>query len=99
MDYQTSWRSWLEIYQTAQDERTKKIASNHLYRVKSAMDIQELEDALQKFNSRYGHFPEGLDQLVQTGYLDRIPRDLDDEEYIYDPQTGEIKSRTTPWKR
>jgi len=99
MDYETSWRSWLEIYETAQDERTKKIASNHLYRVKTAIDIQNIQEALQKFRSRYGHFPEYLDQLVQSGYVNLIPKDLDNKEYLYDSQTGQIKPRTTPWKR
>jgi tetratricopeptide (TPR) repeat protein len=99
MDYETAWYAWLEIYKTATDDRTKKIASNHLYRVKTAIDTKNIQEALDEFRSHYGHFPEDLDQLVQTGYMDLIPKDLDERDYLYDSRTGEIKPRTSPWKR
>ncbi len=34
-DFKTSWETWLEVYNTATDDRVKKIASNHLYQVKA----------------------------------------------------------------
>ena len=37
-DLKTSWETWLDIYKRAPDERTKKIASNHLYNVKATID-------------------------------------------------------------
>lgn len=98
-DYQTSWNHWLEIYKQAETERIKKIASNHLYRVKATRDIQRIEKALENFNSHYGHYPQSLEKLVQTGYLDSVPKDLDGESYVYDPETGQVKSPTIPWKR
>lgn len=99
MDYQTSWETWLEIYQTASDERTKKIASNHLYRVKSAVDTKNLSTAVEEYKNRFGHFPENLDRLVSSGLVAEIPKDLDGKDYLYDPGTGEVKSPTIPWKR
>lgn len=67
MDYQLAWETWLEIYQTAGDERTKKIASNHLYRVKSAVDTKNLSQIIVKYRSQYGGFPDSLDKLVEKG--------------------------------
>jgi tetratricopeptide (TPR) repeat protein len=98
-DYQAAWQNWLEVYRTASDERIKKIASNHLYQVKSAMDIAQLEEAIEKFRQKYGRFPDDLDQLVRTGILDSVPKDLDEKDYIYDPVTGKVESFLTWWKR
>jgi tetratricopeptide (TPR) repeat protein len=98
-DYETAWQNWLEIYQTADDERIKKIASNHLYQVKTSMDIARLEDAIEKYEQKLGRPPKELTQLVRSGILDSIPKDLDGKDYIYDPQTGEVESPLVWWKR
>ena len=99
MDYQTSWDTWLEIFQTARDERTKKIASNHLYRVKSAVDIKNLSDAVEEYKTRFSRLPESLDQLAGAGLITDIPMDMDGKAYVYDPETGKVTSPTVPWKR
>jgi len=98
-DLETSWQTWLDIYNTAPDERTKKIASNHLYQVKSALDTGQLAEAVKTFKARYGRLPEDFGELVQTRTIDKLPRDLDGQEYVYDPKTGGVKAATIPWKR
>ena len=99
MDFQTSLQTWLEIFRTAEDERIKKIASNHIYQVKAALDIQRIKGAIEKFKERYGRNPLDLSQLVRAGFLDSLPKDLDGKEYLYDSRTGEVKPPTIPWKR
>jgi len=99
MDFQTSWQTWLEIYETAEDERIKKIASNHLYQVKAGMDIHTIKEAMARFKEKYGHNPEDLPRLVKAGFLDSLPKDLDGKDYLYDTTTREVKSPTIPWKR
>ncbi|MGA2361220.1 MAG: hypothetical protein ABSG73_02055 [Candidatus Aminicenantales bacterium] len=98
-DNETSWQTWLEIYNTAPDERTKKIASNHLYQVKSAMDTGRLKVAVGKFRERYGRFPAELEDLVRSRLLEKLPKDLDGQDYVYDPKSGDVKAATIPWKR
>lgn len=98
-DLQTSWETWLEIYRAAPDERTRKIASNHLYNVKSTIDLGEIRKALAAFRERYGRWPEGLEALVRTGLATQVPLDLDDEDYVYDPETGDVRTRISPWRR
>jgi len=98
-DFKTSWETWLEVYNTATDDRVKKIASNHLYQVKSEMDIRALKEAIAKFKDRYKRFPDELSRLVTAGILSSLPKDLDDEDYLYDPATGEVKPSTMWWKR
>ncbi len=99
VDYKTSWETWMEIYQTTEDERIKKIASNQLYRVKAALDIRTIRRAIIKFHEKYGRNPSNLSQLIQAGFLTSIPKDLDGKEYVYDPETGKVDPPTIPWKR
>jgi len=99
MDYKRALQTWLEIYETAKEERVKKIASNHLYNIKATIDIEKINEAIEKFKERYGRYPMELSQLVRAGFLDSLPKDLDGKEYIYDSRTGEVKTPIIPWKR
>jgi len=99
MDYKRALQTWLEIYKTAKDERIKKIASNHLYNITATIDIQKINEAIEKFKESYSRNPMELSQLVRAGFLDSLPKDLDGKEYIYDSRTGEVKTPTIPWKR
>ena len=99
LDYQSAWENWEEVYERTDDERIKKIASNHLYQVRTAMDIARLEEAVEKYRQEYGRFPGDLYQLVRTGFLSSVPKDPDDNDYIYDPETGKIEPPVTWWKR
>lgn len=98
-DYETSWKTWLEVYASAADDRVRKIATNHLYQVKAARDITSIREALERYRERFGRRPMNLEQLVRSGLLKSLPRDLDDREYVYDPKTGEIATAVIPWKR
>lgn len=98
-DYEKAFEEWLEIYNTAEDERIKKMVSNHLYNIKATIDIEKLQDAITKYKEKYGRFPADLSKLVYAGFLDSIPKDMDDKDYLYDSQTGEVKPPTIPWKR
>jgi tetratricopeptide (TPR) repeat protein len=99
MDYKRALQTWLEIYETAKEERVKKIASNHLYNIKATIDIQNINEAIEKFKERYGRKPMELSQLTRAGFLDSLPKDLDGKDYIYDARTGEVKTPIIPWKR
>jgi len=99
MDLKESWETWLEVYNTAQDQRTKKIAGKHLYQVKATSDTNLLKEAVRQFRERYQRLPAGLEDLVRVGLISSLPRDLDDKDYIYNPKTGEIKAPSVWWKR
>ncbi len=99
MDLKTSWETWQEIYQTATDERVKEIAIRHLYRVKAAMDINRLSEAISRFRERYGRNPNELRELVQARMLSEMPKDLDGEDYLYNREKGEVSPPKIWWKR
>ncbi len=98
-DLETSWQTWLDIYKRAPDERTKRIASNHLYNVKATIDGTALEAAAAKYRDRFGRFPADLATLVRTGFAAELPKDLDGNDYLYDAATGKVNTVTSPWKR
>ncbi len=99
MDYQTSWETWKSVYETTTDEQIKKIASNHLYQVKAAVDIAALKNAVFEFRARTGRNPKDLEALVRAGLIRAVPRDFDDKDYSYDPQSGALNTAVSPWKR
>jgi tetratricopeptide (TPR) repeat protein len=99
MDLKESWETWLEVYNTATDKRTKKIAGKHLYQVKSAADTNLLKEAIRQFRERYHRLPAELDELVRFGILSALPQDLDGKPYVYDSKTGAIKPPSIWWKR
>jgi tetratricopeptide (TPR) repeat protein len=98
-DLQTAWETWLEVARTASDPQIRKIASNHLYQVKAAVDAGIVRDAVARFRSAYGRNPAAFEDLVRAGILVRLPKDYDEKDYLYDPATGEIKTQVVPWKR
>lgn len=98
-DLKTSWETWLDIYRRATDDRTKKIASNHLYNVKATIDRTALEEAAAKYRERFGHWPADLETLVRTGIIREVPTDLDGRPYVYDPATGRVRTAVSPWRR
>ncbi|MFQ6036979.1 MAG: tetratricopeptide repeat protein [Candidatus Aminicenantales bacterium] len=99
MDYETAWKIWLEVYETAEDERIRKIASNHLYQVKSAIDTKNLNQAIQTYRAKYGKNPEDLSQLVASGIITAVPKDYDGNPYLYNRDTGEVIPPIQWWKR
>jgi tetratricopeptide (TPR) repeat protein len=98
-DLQTSWETWLDIYKRAPDERTKKIASNHLYNVKATIDKAALGGAVEEYRRRSGSLPPDLRTLVRIGLLREVPKDLDGKDYVYDPATGAVRTAISPWRR
>jgi len=99
MDIKTAWETWLEVYETAKEERVKKIASNHLYNIKATVDIRGLRSVLEKYRNKYGRYPDKLSGIVAAGLLPFIPKDYDNNDYVYDPKTGDVKTAVIPWKR
>ncbi|HLP59149.1 MAG TPA: hypothetical protein VK186_09975, partial [Candidatus Deferrimicrobium sp.] len=88
------------IYNNAKTRLDKDAAFKHLYQIKFEMDKKTLEDALAQFKNRYNRYPADLTQLVRAGLLKGIPKDFTAQNYIYNPQTGEISAiRMFKWKK
>jgi hypothetical protein len=77
----------------------RKIASNHLYNVKASVDAAALKSVLARFREERGRAARNLEELVSAGLIAYVPKDFDRKDYLYDPETGEIKTAVNPWKR
>jgi tetratricopeptide (TPR) repeat protein len=98
-DLKTAWETWFDIYRRAPDERTKKIADNHLYNIKATIDQTALQEAAAKYRDRFGRWPSDLQALVGAGLVREVPRDFDGRDYVYDPATGKVRTVIDPWRR
>ncbi len=98
-DLKTSWETWLQIYNSAKDAPTKKVAENHLYNVKAAIDTGALGEAIKQYQARAGRLPGSLEDLVRARLVSAIPKDLDGKDYVYDPKTGAVATVIPWWKR
>jgi tetratricopeptide (TPR) repeat protein len=101
-DHLTAYRYWMDIYKDAEregDERIIKIAVNHLYRNKAALDIEALTRAIAAYRQRFGVNPPDLEELVRVGLLTNLPTDLDGRQYVYVKHSGEVTTAVQWWKR
>lgn len=90
---EVAWEYWREIYNTAKTEGERIAAKRHLYKIKARLDISFLQRAIQKFKKKFGRNPASLEELVKKGIVKKIPKDLNGEEYLYDPSTGEVRAK------
>jgi tetratricopeptide (TPR) repeat protein len=90
-DKRTSLKEWLEIYRTSDDPYAHGIAWNHVHDLKVDVDLADLASAVVRFRDRDNRPPRRLQELVTSGLLPALPRDPEDRDYLYDPQTGEVR--------
>ncbi len=98
-DLLASYRAWEEIFNTADDPYVKRVAYNHLYEVKMEIDRRILEKARDEWERRKGMKLPSLRFLVRDGLLKEIPKDIDGNDYIFDPEKRTIYSLKLRWKR
>ncbi|MGQ9618823.1 MAG: tetratricopeptide repeat protein [Candidatus Aminicenantia bacterium] len=98
-DLISSFKAWEEIYNTTEDKYIKRVAYNHLYEVKLEIDRRIIERTRDEWERRKGRKLSSLTALVRDGYLKSIPKDIDGNEYLFDPEKRTIYSTKIRWKR
>jgi len=68
--------------QMVQRTRDRVAASDSMYLV---------QDKIQEFQTAHGRLPEGLQELVMLGFLDRIPPAPEGSQYAYDRILGNVQ--------
>jgi hypothetical protein len=56
----------------------------------NTLDTAAVKQAVQLFQAQEGRFPRHLNELVQSGYLARIPQPPSGMQWRYNPATGEV---------
>ncbi|SRR6266581_531811 len=92
-DKRTSLKEWLEIYRGSTDPYVRNVAWNHVHDLKIDVDLADLRDAVGRFRDRERRAPRRIQDMVASGVLPALPRDPEDRDYLYDPQTGEVRYR------
>lgn len=92
-DKRTSLEEWTEIYDTSTDPYVRRVAWNHVHDLKVDVDLADLREAVDRFRGVANRPPRRLREIVAAGILPALPRDPEDRDYLYDPQTGEVRYR------
>ncbi|MGH7884648.1 MAG: hypothetical protein ACRENO_03005 [Thermodesulfobacteriota bacterium] len=83
---------WEDIYNNTANEGRKNFALQNLNELKT-MDFEDrLTEEVRKFDSDFGRLPSDLEELVKHGYLKKVPKDHDEENFIISPKTKVVKS-------
>ena len=98
-DRRTSWRYWTEIYRTAESDYVRSVAYRHMHDLKIQVDLEDLGNAVAAYTRRSGRPPAGLEALVAARIIERVPLDPEGNAYLYNRNTGEVRSLARPLLR
>ncbi len=96
-DKKEALKFWQEALKVATDEMEKQLCKAHIHDLIIEISIDNIYKAIDAFNSFYSRRPLNLNELVETGFLDKMPLDPNGKPYLYDPRTGKVHSQT-PFK-
>lgn len=88
--YVDSYRIWLEIFESTDNIWTKNSAARNIFDLKVILDEHLVRRAAEAYQARAGQTPPSLSALVQAGLLKTLPKDPNEEPYLYDPDTGAL---------
>jgi tetratricopeptide (TPR) repeat protein len=74
-DLNTARMMWSATYQTTDDALIRANAAAHLRAIQVDEDVTVLEQLLQKYREKTGHFPAKFSDMVSAGLIKSIPHD------------------------
>jgi len=80
-DLESALELWLDLYNSSQNEVEREIARLYIMDIKSRLDIEYLNDKVEVFKNKFDRDPMDLEELVQYGILDSVPREPHGENY------------------
>ncbi|OQA04277.1 MAG: hypothetical protein BWY68_00420 [bacterium ADurb.Bin400] len=87
-DYRSQTKQiWIGIYETSSDEVVRERAERYILHLET---LDFLETAIDQYHSKYGKYPERLDDLVGGKILTSIPPDPFGLSYAIDPANGRV---------
>lgn len=89
-----AYLTWLEIYETSQDDYIRNVSFRHVHDLKIEIDLEQLQNTIAIYRERVGEFPDRLDRLVESGWMKSLPTDPRELPYLYDPGTGRVSCAT-----
>lgn len=91
---------WRDIYENAQNQMEKDSGFKHLYQIKFDEDKKFIKEKIEVYRLKFRQYPAELSQLKAIDPNIQIPRDMNGSDYLYNPQTGELttRSKVVRWK-
>jgi len=74
-DLKTARMMWSATYQTSHDKMIQANAAAHLMAIQVDEDVPALEELVQTYRDRTGHFPQTFSEMVSSGFMGGIPLD------------------------
>jgi len=97
---ETSAFLWRDIYQNTTEKDTKQGALEHLQLVLAEMDCRQINALAEQYAERFGHRPTRLSELVQAGFLHRVPVDALGYAYELDNEgKARLNEKSPVWKK
>ncbi|RPH78070.1 MAG: hypothetical protein EHM80_11120 [Nitrospiraceae bacterium] len=81
-----------KVYEETSDENVRKTLEVRLKESIVERDIQILEQAISRYQAKYSHRPEHMEDLVEPGLLQKLPREPFGGRYLFEPATGAVRS-------
>lgn len=85
-DRETSRLLWSQLYQTADNEYAKHAAQMKLMQLKAIEDIEQLQEAIDRYAARRGAAVTGWNELLAAGALRAVPSDPSGVPYVLTPE-------------
>lgn len=74
-DFETSMLMWRTTYETTENQMIRENALFHLHSLQADQDMTKLEELLQTYQAKTGHFPDNFRELISAGLLKGVPLD------------------------
>lgn len=81
-DLKTSLELWFDLYNSTENPEEKALAEIYIRKIKMKLDLEDLNDAIDKYEEKFNRLPEDLDDLVKGNVLDSLPREPHGKQYI-----------------
>jgi tetratricopeptide (TPR) repeat protein len=94
--FETSVFLWREVYDSSTDKDIRRNAAVHLKMLAARLDCRRLDELSAQFAKRMNRRPANMSQLVQAGFLARIPADSLGYPYLMDPSGNAIINPKSP---
>lgn len=82
---ETSRMIWSELYESTQDANVRNYALQKLRGLKAQDDELHLDELVEEYRKRFGHFPASTKEMCDAGMLGGLPLDPDGLPYLIGP--------------
>ena len=90
-DRETARYLWQMLRQSAETSQQRDNATIHLQQLDALDEMDLLDKVVGNFHQRAGRYPAGWLELVDTGFLEKIPVDPRGTAYAWNPETHAVE--------